>query len=273
MSNEDLQPNAELASAYLDDELDETERATAAADPHVMATVDSFAQVRAMLGDVGPGVASTKTSAIAAALAEFDVIHTASPAAAIATVTSLQSRRLRVYRVMTGVAAAAIVGVVAIAAINSSGGSDTTASSATELSAAVPSEAPELKSADNAAASAGTAAPSDAGLSTESAAADVPAIDTPDALQQYAANIDSARTTAAVSPPAATDSAPQLADPAPAAGGTDYATASCLTSDQVVLGSVFSLGRSAIAVRNTSTGTLQTLDATDCQVLVEYPAP
>jgi hypothetical protein len=272
MSNEDLPLNAELASAYLDDELDETARAAAAADPNIMAIVEPFAQVRAMLGDVGPGVASTKTAAIAAALAEFDVLHAAAPAATIATVTSLQSRRLRAYRVMTGVAAAAIIGVVAIAAIGSTSGGDSTASTGTELAAVAPSDLPDLKSADNATAAAATAAPSDAGLSTESAAADVPAIDTPEALQQYATNFDSARTTAAGSEPAATDSAPQLAVPAPAAGGGD-AAASCLTSDQLVLGSVFSLGRSAIAVRNTSTGALQTLDAADCQVLIESPAP
>jgi hypothetical protein len=97
----------------------------------------------------------------------------------------------------------------------------------------------------------------------------VPAIDTPEALRQYAESIDSARTTAAASPPAATDSAPQLAD-ATAAGS---ASASCLTSDQVVLGSVVSLGRSAIAVHDTATGVLQTIDAADCQVLVESPTP
>lgn len=273
MSNDDLPLNAELASTYLDDELDEAARASASADPDVMATVESFAQVRAMLGDVGPGVASTKTAAIAAALAEFDAIHAASSAGAVATVTSLQSRRLRMYRVMTGVAAAAIVGFVAIAAINSSGGDDFTASSGTELAAVAPSALPDLKSADNATAAADTAAPADAGLSTESAAADVPAIDTPEALQQYVTGFDSARTTAAASESAATDSAPQLAGLAPAAGSTGDAAPSCLTTDQLVLGSVVSLGRSAIAVRNTSTGVLQTLDAADCQVLVEWPAP
>ncbi|MEP7115583.1 MAG: hypothetical protein ABI862_20125 [Ilumatobacteraceae bacterium] len=273
MSNEDLPLNAELASAYLDDELDETARASAGADPDVIVTIDSFAQVRAILGEVGPGVASTKTAAIAAALAEFDAIHRASPAAAVATVTSLQSRRLRVYRVMTGVAAAAIVGVVAIAAIGSTGGDDAKSSSGTELSAAAPSEIPDLKSAtDNATAAAGATAASGAGLSTESAAADVPAIDTPEALQQFAADIDSARTSTAAPSPADTASPPPIAAQAPAAGDV-FASPACLTSDQVVLGSVFSLGRSATVVRDTSSGVLQTLDDADCKVLVEYPAP
>ena len=55
MNDEELPINAELASAYLDDELDAAERATAAADPDTMALVDSFAPGSRRLGEVEPG--------------------------------------------------------------------------------------------------------------------------------------------------------------------------------------------------------------------------
>ena len=53
MNDEELPINAELASAYLDNELDPAERASVSADPHVMSMVDSFSRVRAILGDIG----------------------------------------------------------------------------------------------------------------------------------------------------------------------------------------------------------------------------
>ena len=132
---------AELASAYLDGELDAAERAAAAADPNVMAVVDSFARVRAVVSDVEPTVDSTRTAAIAAALAEFDGRHAADDASAAiapaAIVTSLQSRRVRSYRILTGVAAAALVGVVAVAVLNLGGdrSDDLSSTAATEAPA------------------------------------------------------------------------------------------------------------------------------------------
>jgi len=146
MSNEDLPQSAEMASAYLDGELDGPDRATAAADPEVGAAVDSFMRVRGALADVSPVDPSVKNAAIAAALAEFDatrssstsvIVPMATPAtttAAAAPVVSLSSRRHRMYRVVTGAAAAAIIAVVAVAALNAGGDSDDdfAVSSATE---------------------------------------------------------------------------------------------------------------------------------------------
>jgi negative regulator of sigma E activity len=284
MSNEDLPQSAESASAYLDGELDATERAAAAADPEVMATVEAFTRVRAALHDVDPVVASTKTAALAAALAEFDTLRAASPPApatsgATATVISLQSRRMRVYRVVTGVAAAVVVGVVAIAALNSTRGNDfDSASSATQAPAAdaSPAQLPQLKvAAADSAAPAGTAA-AGGDAAAQSAEATVPAIDNTDQLEQFAATIESSpplAATAAAPAPAATTNAPAAAiDGAPRDIGA-FSQPSCAGSDQVVLGPIFYRGVSAYAVRNTTTGALQAIDAGDCHVLADVPAP
>jgi hypothetical protein len=260
MNDEELPINAELASAYLDNELDPAERASVSADPHVMSMVDSFSRVRAILGDAEPVEAGSRSTAIAAALAEFDARHApslAGPIVAPATIMSLQSRRLRAYRVLTGVAAALLIGVVAVAALNASRGNDAKSSSASEntTSAAADSNAavpPQLKAAP-----AGTAAPTDAGgtsaaagaPSVESASAGGPEIDSRDALKEYAADL---RTGQAAPAPAATQYGP-----------------SCLTSDQIVLGPIVFQGKAAYAVRKQSTGVVQAVDATDCQVLAD----
>ena len=159
MSNEDLPQSAESASAYLDGELAASERADAAADSEVMATVESFTRVRAVLSDVSPAADDTKAAALAAALAEFDALRapatrTATPVAA-ATVISLHSRRLRVYRAAMGVAAAAVV-VVAIAALGSNG-EDAKSSSGTQPPVAAAEALPQLKVAADTAATAAAA--------------------------------------------------------------------------------------------------------------------
>jgi hypothetical protein len=283
MSNEDLPPAAELASAYLDGELDSTERAAAAADADVVEVIDSFARVRAATGEVEPAAASTKNAAIAAALAEFDALHaTSSPAVDATTpaakVISLQSRHQRAYRVLTGAAAAVVIAVVGIAALNSRGQSDNDlATSATAAPAADQAGSPELKSATESAAAApaaaATAAASDAGASTESATAAVPDINTADGLLQFAQSVESADSRAFPAPagtaaPAAT-TAP-AADQATAAGGDT--AASCLTSDQISLGLIVFQGTFAFAVRDTSTGALLAIADSDCRVLIEVPA-
>lgn len=279
MNDDDLPINAELASAYLDGELDTTERVAAAANPNVMAAVDSFARVRAALGQAEPVVESTRTAAIAAALAEFDAIHAttspaATPAAATARVISMQSRRMRTYRVLTGVAAALVVGVVAVAALNSSNSDSdqsTSAIEATAAPAAVESPADEAvpKAADS----------DDAGLVpaagdvfAERTAAEVPAIESSQELTQYASSLELAASTAA--PPAGTPTTdtPTLAAADSPAGGAG-AQPPCITSDQVVLGAIVFQGESAFAVRDDSTGALQAIDAVDCRVLVEVAAP
>ena len=275
MSNEDLPQSAESASAYLDGELAASERADAAADSEVMATVESFTRVRAVLSDVSPAADETKAAALAAALAEFDALRapatrTATPVAA-ATVISLHSRRLRVYRAAMGVAAAAVV-VVAIAALGSNG-EDAKSSSGTQPPVAAAEALPQLKVAADTAAPAATAAAAAGGGdgSPQSSEATLPAIDSPAELQQFAASAASGDLAAATSPAPAGTAAPAVAE-APASGGT-FSQLACINSDQVVLGDISYQGTPAYAVRNIATGALQALDAIDCRVLGEAPAP
>jgi hypothetical protein len=285
MNDEDLPIRAELASAYLDGELDAVDRATAAADPDVMALVDTYAQVRAVLGVVQPIVDSTRTAAMAAALAEFDALHSAAevePAAtgATAKVTPLQSRRMRAYRVLTGVAAAAVIGVVAVAAINSSSDRD---DATTAVEASAPSEElPGLKVADTSSA-ADTRPGSDSAAGSQSAdqaiesAVALPQIDTSQGLSQYAIDFEN-RTLAAPAVQPDTTAAP--ADGAPTDASAEeppFAQSSlppCITSAQTVIGGeIMFRGTLAFAVREASNGALRAIDATDCHVLIEVETP
>ena len=257
MNDEQLPINDELASAYLDDELDATERAAASADPEVMATVEGFARVRAALGEVAPVDGSARDDALSAALAEFDALHVSATAAApVATVTSLQSRR-RAYRALTGVAAAVAILAIGVAAINTRGG-DTKSSSAVERNAA-----PAATIAPSAAES--VAAASQAGDATAGATtARLPQVDTDDALIQYASQIEGH---AAPSPQSPTTTVP-------ADGTFGPPPVACLTSHQVVLGGPITVnGTYAYAIRDQGNGTLQAIDATDCAVLLEVPGP
>jgi hypothetical protein len=286
MSNEELPLSAELASAYLDGELDVTERAAASADPAVMAQVESFARVRTALGEIDSVVASTKTAAIAAALAEFDAIHATpsrvtAPAAATATnVVSLQSRRVRAYRVLSKAAAVVVVGAVVVTAVNASrGGDKDSATSARDVP--VTAELPQTKAAGaieaateaapaaTEAPAATTAAASDAGAAADSAAAEIPVIDTIEALQEFAAGVERTAAPTVSSQPLSAEAPPPDGSPSP--GG--YAPASCISSDQVVLGSILFQGTPAFAVRDAATGDLQAVDAGDCRVLLAVEGP
>ena len=279
MNDEELPIHDELASAYIDDELDPDERAAASADPEVMATVESFARVRSALGEIDPSDGNARDAAVAAALAEFDARHVAvSAAVRPATVTSLQSRR-RTYRALTSVAAAVAVLAIGIVAVNGTRGGDDKSSSEVALNAApagtiAPSEAPAVKAAAATGAAAGTAAPSAAetvaaasraGDATAGAtAAAPPRVDTKDALVQYAARIEGV---AAPSPQSPTTTVQ-------ADGSFGSAPVPCLTSHQEVLGGPITVkGTPAVAVRDRSNGALQAIDTTDCVVLLEVPGP
>ncbi len=267
--------NAELASAYVDGALDEAERAAAAANPDVMALVDSFARVRAAISDVEPVVYSTRTAAIAAALAEFDARHAADDGSPViapaAIVTSLQSRRIRSYRILTGVAAAALVGVIAVAALNSGGnrGNDLSSTAATEAPAAgaAAPDSPTAKSTDVESAAGETFAI--AAAEAAPTALGVPVIESEEALAQYATGFEAAAAPAA---DMATTDAPSIAA-ADAAGGSADRLPTCVTSEQIVLGPIVFQGTSAYAVRDSSSGELQAIALDDCRVLAAVPAP
>ena len=284
MNDEELPINDELASAYLDDVLDPAGRAIASADPDVMATVESFARVRAALGEVAPVAGSAKNAALAAALAEFETRRVAPVAAdaPAATVTSLRSRR-RTYRALTSVAAAVAILAIGIAAINGARGNDSSNSSADRpssaatdtisLSAKAPGLTPGLKVSASTAAAGGTAAPSAAGtLAASTAGGDATAsatvaplqIDTKAALAEYAASIEG------IASPT-----PQSPTTTVRAGGAFVSTpVRCLTSSQVVIGGPITVnGTLAYAVRDTSSGALQAIDAADCSVLLNDPGP
>jgi hypothetical protein len=277
MNDDELPIHAEVASAYLDDELDETERATAAADPHVMTLVDSFTRLRDGLGRVEPVVESTRTAAMAAALAEFDAARAMPPAAVHAPapgrITSLWSRR-RVYRVVTSFAAAAVVVVIGIAALNSTGSDQKTSSLASVAPASADAAAglPSSKSADTtaAAATAGTAAAPGV-LSANSAVATIPTIDDAAALAHYASNLE-AGARSALPPGSPTTVLSGAASPGPTVIQTPVAAAAappvCLVTNEIVLGSISVRGIPAFAVRDAVDGTLRAIDAFDCRVLI-----
>ena len=265
MNDDEAPVRAEAASAYLDGELDVAERASAAADPDTMALVDSFARVRDALSNVDPVPDDIRSAAISVALEQFDATQLAAaamPARAPATVTSLHTRRLHAYRVLARVAVAAVIVGVGVAALKPSNGGQDLKSSATEVPAArVPqSGAPVLKTAADAA-TAGTAAPNV--LATESAAMG-PAVNNAEDLARYASSL--ARDTTAPAASSAPSGAYGAAVPAPATP-----PASCLTPSDMVLGPISVLGVPAFAVRDTSTGVVRAVAASDCRVLLTTP--
>ena len=278
MSDEELPFNDELASAYLDGDLDPAERATASADPEVMASVENFARVRSMLSDVAPVDGIAQDNALAAALAEFDALHVAAAVSPTATVTSLRSHR-RTYRALTSVAAAVAILAIGVAAINGTRGNDDKSSSAVERNAAsagtispAAADAPSLKVSADTAAAAGTAAPAAAesvaaatgDASAGATTATPPQVDTKAALAEYAQRLQSISVPAPQSPSTTTQ----------VDNAFGSAPLPCLTSRQVVVGGPITVnGTLAYAIRDTSNGDLQALDATDCTVLLEVPGP
>jgi|1185.fasta_scaffold11291_3 hypothetical protein len=273
MSDDQVPTRAELASAYLDGDLEADQRAMVESDADAMAMVESFGRVRAELNSYEPVDDASRSAAVAAALAEFDTRRNVidDPAAATvptsgqATVTALHSRRARGHRVLAGVAAAAVVAIVGIAAINASkdnGDNTFSAAGSSEQTA----EVPQIKiAADPAAADAsGTAAPpAGAAASIESAATSLPAINSKDELQAFAAGFSSAATAPA---PAATTAAAAI----PNAENNDARTA-CVTSEETVLGEIVYQGTPALAVRDDTTGAVQAIATADCAVLETAP--
>ena len=295
MNDDELAMRTETASAYLDGELDAAQHEAAAADAATMSLVDSFAQVRATLADVGPVDEDARSSAITAALAEFDARQAAAPiaAGAVATVTPLQRRRMRSYRFVAGFAAAALVGVVAVAALNSTG-DDSNPSSANEAvvplgAATVDSpQTPALKVGDTqAAATEAVTLPVAAGSAADSSATIVPAVDSPADLTVYAASINGDATAAgapaatetpatsaaaATGATAATTTEPAPGSPVPAAASA-YQTPACMPLYDTVLGAVTVKGAPAFVVRDTSADMLRAVDAANCQVFFSIAAP
>lgn len=145
MHDDDLHPDHELASAYLDGDVTEVQRAQVEASPELSALVATMRDVRSQLADVPPASVAAREAALAAMLAEFDAPSTgadepATPAAAAvavqpaaaSNVVSLASRRRWPTRIMSAAAGLLVVGAVGVAVKGGlDGSSDSKASSAT----------------------------------------------------------------------------------------------------------------------------------------------
>jgi hypothetical protein len=104
----------ELASAYLDGEVSDVERAQVEGDGALLAEVERLRQVRAALGDVPSAPPAIATAAIAAAMSVFDEQHAVADEQDTNVVALAQRRRMRW---MQGVTAAAAVAVVVVGGI------------------------------------------------------------------------------------------------------------------------------------------------------------
>jgi hypothetical protein len=291
MNDDAHSPELELASAYLDDDVDEVQRAQVEASPELMALVASFRQQQTGLRDAPPVDAAARDAAVLAALAEFDVLR-ASPAAALVgapatgNVVPMQ-RRTRFSRVMLSAAAALLIGGVGVVAINSFGGSSNDQSSTADPAA--------KEFADTEATGAGDAGGGDTGGATpqtinaiNGAASAVPALDEPQdllalaaapgpdtiaaatettaagALQTTIAGATETTAASAALPSAATADAAI----APATRGVtpSFGFPCPLAPTQVVVVEITWKGVPAVAVRDTVSGVIQAIDA-QCTVL------
>jgi hypothetical protein len=294
MNDDALSPDLELASAYLDGDVDEAQRAQVEASPALLAQVATFRQLSAALADTPPATATSRDAAVAAALAEFDVLLAAPAAAAglpLAPNVVPMRRHARWSRVMLAAAAVALIGVVGVTAIKSLGsGSDDQSSSAIEPAAK------DAGGVEAAADTAGGGAPQTIGA-INGAAAVIPEIEEPAQLNTLSADNlfttspdTSAATTAAAagadSSIAAETTSPAAATETTAAGNVAAAPSGgpatrsvlsfsfdCpLAPNQVIIAEITWKGTPAVAVRDTVSGVTQAVDA-NCNVLASSDQP
>lgn len=298
MNDDATTPELELASAYLDGVASDSERARVEASPDLLSLVATFEAARNRLRSTAPPAAgSGMEAAVAAALAEFDVLQS-TPAAALADTGDLTDaevaapgnvvplRRHRWSRVVLSAAAALLIGGVAVAAIDSFGGSSDDQSGSAE---------PAVQKAADTGDAAGGAAPQTISA-IEGAASPVPVLDDAADLQAYAVSPDTsadavtaggatetvaaaettaagagtATTAAAAETTAGAESAPQSA--VPAAAPTSRAVVLSFPFDcpleptQVVVQEISWQGTPAVVVRDTVSGVIQAVDG-ECNVL------
>ncbi len=290
MNDDAHSPELELASAYLDDDVDEVQRAQVEASPELMALVASFRRLQTGLRDTPPADSAARDTAVLAALAEFDVLR-APPAAALVsapatgTVVPLQ-RRTRFSRVMMSAAAALLIGGVGVVAINSFSGSSNDQSSTADPAAKEFADTPSTPAGDAAGGSTGGATPQTINAINGAASA-VPALDEPQDLLAFAAApapdtisaasettagalqttvAGAAEATAAASTETSTGTADAVIAPT-ARGVTPSFSFPCpLEPTEVVVVEITWKGVPAVAVRDTVSGVIKALDA-QCTVL------
>src|SRR4051794_30292694 len=111
--HDDPERDAVLASAYVDDDVDATQRALVESDPQLQLLVDQLREVRMALAAPLDVPSSARSAAIAAALSALD--HTTQSSGTSrddAVVRSLDRSRQRRVRWFGGAAAAAVVAIV-----------------------------------------------------------------------------------------------------------------------------------------------------------------
>ncbi|MEI8240151.1 MAG: hypothetical protein WCI22_12095 [Actinomycetota bacterium] len=261
----------ELASAYLDHQVDTAQRAQVEASPQLMGLVQSLRHVSILLGDPAPVADHTRQQTLAAALAEFDALP-AQPS----NVVPIASRA-RWSRVLTAAAAVLVVGVISVAAVNGLRGNNT------KSSMAVPKAGNTTQSA---ATPGGTAAAG--GESTQGNTTPVSTIGSIGGPASARVQIDSSAQLLSVADQYATtgtDTVPTAdAGVTPSTTGVGQASAGsastppfsrsstrpsiacALQAHQVVVALISFQGTNAAAVRDTSTGVVVALDV-HCNVL------
>ncbi len=264
MNDDELSSSHELASGYLDGQLDSDERAQVEASPELVEMVESFRLVRAQLADVAPAPAHARDAALAAALAEFE--QRGQPPRAAAPVVPLASRRRWPAAIMSAAAAVVLLGVAGIAVLGPSSDDEMSSAdtSGKERLSEVATQDPSVESADS-------GAPASTIGSVFSAGDVAYVIDRPEQLLTLAPAVDGDDTGGGT---AASSTAPSGASPdTTAAGETAVAQPlssrpglACLTADQIYLADILYQDQYAIAARDTVTGETVAI-ADDCSIL------
>lgn len=263
--NDELLPAAELAGDLLDGDVDGQVRATGADDASVVTLAEQFRSVRSALADVPAAPAQQRDAAISAALAVYDQAASAPAASAVpapATVVPLVRRNTRRwYQVASIAAAVAAIGVIGTIAIDRMGGSDLDTADSAETSPKDVFGAERSAENDTSAAGGDTLVAAD----STSAAAQTP---TPESAP--------VPTISSIGGPAdflvPVNSPAELLSLAQQPSNSDGVEPSLITSDcptdgAVVLAAVRYQGVAALVWVDSSTGNVQAVDATTCEVL------
>ena len=285
MTDDSLNPEAEMASATFDGETTSDERALIDASPQALAALASFASIRTQLNAITVPV-GVREAALSAALAVFDGAHPVALGAPLATVVSLDKRRLRQQRWLSGAAAAAIIAVVAIGVVQTSG-SDSKSSSKNLSVGAESSQTKLPAAADIGAATAGSTATADssnAGAGPQINAVTGPAVVTPWAL---APNFATTAELAAFAVSPSFDRAPGSSQPGPSGSDTSNDTARsaatsaysaqfntpCLAGVTSAFAAVVFQGQQVLAIRDDVAKTLRVINPMTCAVVTTLNLP
>jgi len=266
MKHDDLHPLHELASAYLDGDVTEAERAQVEGSPELQSLVADLGAVRSSLADVPPAPVAGLVAAMTAVFAEFDLLATAGSAGApLAPVVSLAQRRRWPARVMAAAAAVLLVGFAGNAVFNGANGQDDNSSASATAEKEMVLAAPE----DQAVVAAADSAPASTIGSIFGGGDVAVVIDAPEDL--LALDLPNADGTSDIgtswgsSETIPVESAPATADMVRV--GSARPAFACLTTDQVFLADILYEGQYAVAARDTVTGVTLAI-ADDCSVLV-----